>query len=152
MDRLDHCAVQGALKSLLRHQSSKASMLRHSAFFIVQLSHPYMTTGKTIALTSHTFVDKVMSLLLNMVSRLVITFLPRSKRLLISYITMCKMDRMLCCMTQEAQTWCSVTPWRSGMQWAVRRMLKRDGTYATLWLIHADAWQEPTQYYKAILL
>ena len=79
MDWLDLPAVQGTLKSLLQHHSSKASILRHSAFFIVQLSHPYMTTGKTIALTRWTFVDKVMSLLFNMLSRLVITFLPRSK-------------------------------------------------------------------------
>ena len=79
-------AVQGTLKSLLQHHSSKASVLWHSAFFIVQLSHPYMTTGKTIALTRWTFVGKVMSLLLNMLSRLVITFLPRSKRLLISWL------------------------------------------------------------------
>ena len=78
MDWLDLLAV----KSLLQHHSSKASVLRHSAFFIVQLSHPYMTTGKTIALTRRTFVDKVMSLLFNMLSRLVITFLPRSKHLL----------------------------------------------------------------------
>ena len=85
MDWLDLLAVQGTLKSLLQHHSSKASILRHSAFFIVQLSHPYMTTGKTIALTSWTFVGKVMSLLLNMLSGLVITFLPRSKRLLISW-------------------------------------------------------------------
>ena len=84
MDWLDLLADQGTLKSLLQHHSSKASILRHSAFFIVQLSHPYMTTGKTIALTRQTFVGKVMSLLLNMLSRLVITFLPRSKRLLIS--------------------------------------------------------------------
>ena len=84
MDWLDLLAVQGTLKSLLQHHSSKASFLRHSAFFIVQLSHPYMTTGKTIALTRWTFVGKVMSLLYNMLSRLVITFLPRSKRLLIS--------------------------------------------------------------------
>ena len=84
MDWLDFPAVQGTLKSLLQHHSSKASMLRHSAFFTVQLSHPYMTTGKTIALTRQTFVGKVMSLLLNMLSRLVITFLPRSKHLLIS--------------------------------------------------------------------
>ena len=83
-DWLDLLAVQGTLKSLLQHHSSKASILRHSAFFTVQLSHPYMTTGKTIALTRRTFVGKVMSLLLNMLSRLVITFLPRSKRLLIS--------------------------------------------------------------------
>ena len=82
MDWLDLLAVQGTLKSLLQHHSSKASVLRCSAFFTVQLSHPYMTTGKTIALTRRTLVSKVMSLLLNMLSRLVITFLPRSKRLL----------------------------------------------------------------------
>uniref|UniRef100_A0AC11EQ63 Uncharacterized protein n=1 Tax=Ovis aries TaxID=9940 RepID=A0AC11EQ63_SHEEP len=86
MDWLDLLAVQGTLKSLLQHHSSKASILRHSAFFTVQLSHPYMTTGKTIALTRWTLVSKVMSLLLNMLSRLVITFLPRSKRLLISWL------------------------------------------------------------------
>uniref|UniRef100_A0AC11D5X1 Uncharacterized protein n=1 Tax=Ovis aries TaxID=9940 RepID=A0AC11D5X1_SHEEP len=85
MDWLD-LAVQGTLKRLLQHHSSKASILRHSAFFTVQLSHPYMTTRKTIALTRRTFVGKVMSLLLNMLSRLVITFLPRSKRLLISWL------------------------------------------------------------------
>ena len=84
MDWLDLLAVQGTLKSLLQHHSSKASILQCSAFFTVQLSHPYMTTGKTIALTRRTFVGKVMSLLLNMLSRLVITFLPRSKCLLIS--------------------------------------------------------------------
>ena len=83
MDWLDLLAVQGTHKSLLQHHSSKASILRRSAFFIVQLSHPYMTTGKTIALTRWTFVGNVMSLLFNMLSRLVITFLPRSKRLLI---------------------------------------------------------------------
>ena len=86
MARLDLLAVQGTLKSLLQHHSSKASILQCSAFFTVQLSHPYMTTGKTIALTEQTFVGKVMSLLLNMLSRLVITFLPRSKRLLISWL------------------------------------------------------------------
>ena len=86
MDWLDLLAVQGTLKSLLQHHSSKASILQRSAFFIVQLSHPYMTTGKTIALTRRTLVGKVMSLLLNMVSRLVITFLPRSRRLLISWL------------------------------------------------------------------
>ena len=86
MDWLDLLAVQGTLKSLLQHHSSKASTLQCSAFFIVQLSHPYMTTGKTIALIRWTFVGKVMSLLLNMLSRLVITFLPRSKRLLISWL------------------------------------------------------------------
>ena len=86
MDWLDLLAVQGTLKSLFQHHSSKASILRCSAFFTVQLSHPYMTTGKTIALTRRTFVGKVMSLLLNMLSRLVITFLPRSKRLLLSWL------------------------------------------------------------------
>ena len=86
IDWLDLLAVQGTLKSLLQHHSSKASILQLSAFFIVQLSHPYMTTGKTIALTRWTFVDKVMSLLFNMLSRLVIAFLPRSKRLLISWL------------------------------------------------------------------
>ena len=86
MDWLDLLAVQGTLKSLLQHHSSKASILRRSAFFTVQLSHPYMTTGKTIALTRWTFVGKVMSLLLNMLSRLIITFLPRSKHLLISWL------------------------------------------------------------------
>ena len=84
MDWLDLLAVQGTLKSLLQHHSSKASILQRSAFFIVQLSHAYMTTGKTIALTWQTFVGKGMSLLFNMLSRLVITFLPRSKRLLIT--------------------------------------------------------------------
>ena len=86
MDWLDLLAVQGTLRSLLQHHSSKASILQCSAFFTVQLSHPYMTTGKTIALTRRTFVSKVMSLLFNMLSRLVITFLPRSKRLLISWL------------------------------------------------------------------
>ena len=86
MDWLDVLAVQGTLKSLLQHHSLKASILRHSAFFTVQLSHPYMTTGKIIALTRWTFVCKVMSLLFNMLSRLVITFLPRSKHLLISWL------------------------------------------------------------------
>ena len=86
MDLLDLLAVQWTLKSLLQHHGSKASILQHSAFFTVQLSHPYMTTGKTIALTRRTFVGKVMSLLLNMLSRLVVTFLPRSKYLLISWL------------------------------------------------------------------
>ena len=86
MDRLDLLPVQGTLKSLLQHHSSKASILQHSTFFIVQLSHPYMTTGKTIALTRWSFVGKVMSLLFNMLSRLVIAFLPRSKHLLISWL------------------------------------------------------------------
>ena len=86
MDWLDLLAVQGTLKSLLQHHSSKPSILRHSAFFTVQLSHLYMTTGKIIALTKWTFVGKVMSLLLNMLSRLLITFLPRNKHLLISWL------------------------------------------------------------------
>src|SRR5574337_1245071 len=86
MDWLDLLAVQGTLKSLLQHHSSKTSILRRSAFFTVQLSHSYTSTGKTIALTRQTFVDRVISLLLNMLSRLVITFLPRSKHLLISWL------------------------------------------------------------------
>ena len=86
IDWLDLLAVQGTLKSLLQHHSSKASVVQRSAFFIVQLSHPYTTTGKMIDLTRETFVDKVKSLLFNMLSRLVITFLPRNKRLLISWL------------------------------------------------------------------
>ena len=86
MDRLDLLAVQGALKSLLQHHSSKASILQHSAFFLVQLSHPYMTTGKVIVMTRWTSVGKVIFLLFNTLSRLVITFLPRSKHLLISWL------------------------------------------------------------------
>ena len=86
MDWLDHLTVQGTLKSLLQHHSSKTSILQLSAFFIVQLSHPYMTTGKTKALTRWTFIGKVMSLFFNMLSRLVIAFLPRSKHLLISWL------------------------------------------------------------------
>ena len=86
MDWLDLLAVQRTLKSLLQHHSSKAPILQHSAFFIVQLSHPYMTTGKTVALTRWTFVGKVVSLLFNMLYRLVIAFLPRSKHLLISWL------------------------------------------------------------------
>ena len=86
IDWLDLLAVQGTLKRLLQYHSSKASVVQHSAFFIVQISHPYMTTGKTIALTIHTFVGKVMSLLFNMLSRLALDFLPRSKHLLISWL------------------------------------------------------------------
>ena len=92
MDWLDLLAVQGILKSLLQHHSSKASILRHSAFFKVQLSHPYMTTEKTIALTRWTFIGKIMSLLFNMLSRLVVSFLPRSKCLLISIVTYSLID------------------------------------------------------------
>ena len=91
MEWLDLLAVQGTLESLLQHHSSKASILQHSAFFIVQLSHPYITTGKTIALTRQTFVDKVVSLLFNMLSRLVITFLPRSKSFnFMAAVTICR--------------------------------------------------------------
>ena len=86
MDWLDLLAIQGTLKSLFQHQSSKASILQHSAFFIVQILHPYMTTGKTMALNRWTFINKVMSLLFNMLSRLVIAFLPRSQLLLISWL------------------------------------------------------------------
>ena len=86
IDWLDPLAVQGTLKRLLQHHSSKASILQHSAFFVVQFSHPYMTTGKTIALTRWTFVGEVLSLLFNMLSRFVITFLPRSEHLLISWL------------------------------------------------------------------
>ena len=86
IDRLDHLSAQGTLKSLLQHHSSKASILWHSAFFMLQLSHPYMTIGKNIALTEWTFVGKVMSLLFNTLSRFVIAFLPRSKHLLISWL------------------------------------------------------------------
>ena len=94
MDWLDLLVVQGTLKSLLQHHSSKASILRRSAFFTIQLSHPYMTTGKTIALTRQTFVGKVMSLLFNMLSRLVITFLPRSKRLVIYTVEISKLQKL----------------------------------------------------------
>ena len=86
MNWLDHLAVQGTLKSLLQHHSSKTSILQHSVLFMVQISHPHMTTGKTIALTRRTFVGKVMSLLFNMLSRLIIAFLPRSRCLLISWL------------------------------------------------------------------
>ena len=92
--RMDILAVQGTLKSLLQHHSSKGSILQRSAFFKVQLSHPYMTTGKTIALTRRNFVGKVMSLLFNMLSRLVITFFPRSKHLLISWLQSPSADSM----------------------------------------------------------
>ena len=97
MDWLDLLAVQGTLKNLLQHHSSKASILQHSAFFTVQLSYPYMTTGKTVALTRCTFVGKVMSLLLNMLSRLVITFLARSKRLLNLGLLISKMFSFYVC-------------------------------------------------------
>ena len=95
IDWLDLLAVQGTLKSLLQHHSSKASILRCSAFFIVQLSHPYMTTGKTIALTRRNFVGKVMSLLFNMLSKLVTAFLPRSKLLLLSFMDAYSLEEKL---------------------------------------------------------
>ena len=103
MDWLDLLSVQGTLKSLLQHHSSKASILQDSAFFIVQLSHPYTTSGKTIALTRWTFLGKVMSLLFNMLSKLVITFLPRSKRLLISWLQSLFATSYLC--TFESLCW-----------------------------------------------
>ena len=104
MDWLDLLAVQGTLKSLLQYHSSKASVLQLSAFFMVQLSHPYMTTGKTVALTRPTFIDKVMHLLFNMLSRLVITFLPRSKCLLKNFMT-----AVAICSDFEAQEIKSIT-------------------------------------------
>ena len=96
IDWLDLLAVQGALKSLLQHHSSKASIFWHLAFFMVQLSHPYMTTGKSITLTMQTFVGKVMSLLFNMLSRFVMAFLPRSKHLLISWLHMLRSLKLFC--------------------------------------------------------
>ena len=120
MDWLDLLAVQGTLKSLLQHHCLKASVLQLSAFFTVQLSHPYMTTGKTIALTRWTFVRKVMSLLLNMLSRLVITFLPRSKRLLISWL-----QSKGCCWKKRCwDSW----PWRRRIQ---------SGARVEAWLLRA---------------
>ena len=110
MDWLDLLAVQRTLKSFLQHHSSKASILWCSAFFTVQLSHPYMTTGKTIALTRRTFVDKVISLLFNMLSRLVITFLPRSKHLLISWLQ--SLSAVI--LSQNYSTKISVSAWIYG--------------------------------------
>ena len=107
MDWLDLLAVQGTLKSLLQHHSSKASILRCLVFFIVQVSHPYMTTGKTIALTRWTFVDKVRSLVFNMLSRLAITFLPRSKRLLISWL---QSPSAVILEPRKSQTWFPLFP------------------------------------------
>ena len=116
MDWLDLLAVQGTLKSLLQHRSSKASILRCSAFFIVQLSHPYMTTGRTIALARQTFVGKVMPLLFNMLSRLVIAFLPRSERLLsvvcarpLPFWPLCRHTFHVSCLS-ESETLCSCIP------------------------------------------
>ena len=115
MDWLDLFADQGTLKSLLQHHSSKASILRRSAFFTVQLSHPYMTTGKTITLTRRTFVGKVTSLLFNMLSRLVITFLPRSKRLLISWLQ--SPSAVILEPKKERLTLCPLFPHLFAMKW-----------------------------------
>ena len=117
IDWLDLRAVQGTLKSLLQHHSSKASILRHSAFFTVQLSHPYMTTGKTIALTRRTFVSKVMSLLLNMLSRLVITFLLRSKRLLISWLQSPSSISALLTMPKTLIVWITINCGKFWKRW-----------------------------------
>ena len=118
MDWLDLLAVQGTLKSLLQHHSSKAAILWCSAFFTIQLSHPYITPGKTISLTRLTFVGKVMSLLFNMLSSLVIIFLPRSKHLLI-YITICKID----------------SQWKGGMEREMGGRFRKEGTWVYLWPI-----------------
>ena len=122
MDWLDLLAVRGTLKSLLQHHSSKASILRRSAFFTVQLSHPYMTTGKPIALTRWTFVGKVMSLLLNMLSRLVITFLTRSKRLLISWLR------------SSILAW--KIPWTKGGWWATVHGVAKGQTRLSTHILH----------------
>ena len=111
MDWLDLLAVQGTLKSLLQHHSSKASILQCSAFFTVQFSHPYMTTGKTIALTRRTLVGKVMSLLLNILSRLLITFLPRSKRLLISWLHTYLLIKLYVSQEASVRTGRGITDW-----------------------------------------
>ena len=123
MDWLDLLAVQGTLKSLRQHHSSKTSILWCSAFFIVQLSHPYMTTGKTIALTRWTFVEKVMSLLFNMLSRLVITFLPRNKGLLISWL---QSPSAVIWSPQKIKSasWGSTKPLHIGFVWVKERPLK----------------------------
>ena len=115
MDWLDLLAVQGTLKSLLQHYSSKASMLQHSAFFIVQLSHPYMTSGKTIALTRQTFVGKVMSLLLNMLSKLVTVFLSRSKHFLISWLQ--SPSAVILDLPKWSLSLCSLFPHLCAMKW-----------------------------------
>ena len=116
MDWLDLLAVQGTLKSLLQHHSSKASILQCSVFFIVQLSHPYMTTGKTIALTRQTFVSKVMSLLFNILSRLVIAFLPSSKRLLISWLQL-PSAVILAQKNKDSHCFSNYLPWSDGTGW-----------------------------------
>jgi len=131
---LDLLAVQGTLKSLLQHHSSKASVLWHSAFFTVQLSYPYMTTGKTIALTRQTFVGKVMSLLLNMLSRLVITFLPRSKHLLISWLQ-----------SPSAVIWRS----NSGLLW-VEYYLSKSHAHMKSWNMIIVDWIVPLKRYVQV--
>ena len=159
IDWLDLLAVQGTLKSLLQHQSSKALILQRSALFIVQLSHPYLTTGNTTALTIWTIVGKLMSLLFNVLSRFVIAFLPRSKCLLISWLQSPsavisepkKINKQIsggiCCMMQGARALCSVTQ-RGGMWWHVERRFRREGAYAHLWLTHADVWQKQQNIIK----
>ena len=142
MDCSDLLAVQGTLKSLLQHHSSKASILWHSAFFTVQLSHPYMTTGKTIALTRRTFVGKVMSLLLNMLSRLVITFLPRSKCLLVMY----KLLYLKRITNKDLlySTWnslCSMLMWQRGREGSLR-----ENEYVCVWLSPFTVRLKPSQH------
>ena len=129
MDWLDLLTVQGTLKSLLQHHSLKASILWHSAFFIVQLSHPYMTTGKTIALTRQTFVGKIMSLLFNMLSRLVITFLPWSKCLLISWLQL----------KEETDETGSILGWTVGFELYTQYLWKGH----TNWKTRPPGWKSP---------
>ena len=142
MDWLDLLAVQGTLKGLLQHHSSKASILLCSAFFTVQLSHPYMTTGKTTALTRWTLVGQVMSLLLNMLSRLVITFLPRSKRLLISWLQSPSAVILLVIINQIKRGHCPLKLWISlkepVLPWGLIKSIE-----SNLWMstgIFVDSW------------
>ena len=157
MDWLDLLALQGTLKSLLQHHSPKASILQHSAFFTVQLSHPYMTTGKTIALTRQTFVGKVMSLLFKMLSRLLITFLPRSKRLLISWLqspsamilepkkiksaTVSTVSPSICHEVMGPYAMILGLLLTKRKPEGGRRKVLEEGVY--LWLTHVDIWQQP---------
>ena len=155
MDWLDLLAVQGTLKSLLQHHRSKASILRCSAFFTVQLSHPYMTTGKTIALTRWTFVGKVISLLLNMLSRLVITFLPRSKRLLISWLqspsaVIIRIPPILTAGSWVHKWWLLYSmPFNSAPEhkkgWSFKSMFSSFPQFMELWY---DSWSYSTKLFK----